>query len=196
MQHVTVIVDRAKIYETIESLYEDADLVFEGVVLHTENIPRKEGTPKTRSQVKVNRIIKSNKPIKEGDILTFMESGGLARKGDIAYGGKPEALAKESRPEEMIPVYFNGVAPMKQGDRVILFANYALDFIKRKSVKIEEGQPIPDNYMIVGGSDGKFYLNGNRAIRKIGEMDGHLGEGKMLSALDMPIDELIKRVSK
>lgn len=108
----------------------------------------------TKSKVKV---IKSyNNLVKSGDIITFVESGGITTKKALGMDKKMN-LSKEQQ-DEKVEVVFCGTSTMKQNEKVLLFGCTP----KSKNKLLNEPY-----YYIPGGFQGKFNQNVDSFERQV-----------------------------
>lgn len=145
--------DFAKNYNSIEDLSKDADIIIQGVVLNVSYFDYNIETY-TKSQVKVTKSYSKN--IKEGDVLTFAEIGGITTQKNFV-----KALSKKSAKfspyvehatDKPIKRVFCGADVMQPNQQVLLFATKS---------NILSGNP----YVPLGAFQGKFLINGTNISR-------------------------------
>lgn len=174
--------DFAKIYNNIEDLSKASDIIIQGVVLNTNYFDYNNETY-TKSQVKVTKSY--NKNIKEGDILTFAEIGGIITQKSFAKS-LSKKLAKfsqyaEHATDKPVKRILCGADVMQPNQQVILFS--------AKSA-ILPGNP----YIPVGAFQGKFLINGTSVSRvKNDDEKSIIPLTFDKSALDQKIQEYIKK---
>ncbi|MFC4618161.1 hypothetical protein ACFO4N_05390 [Camelliibacillus cellulosilyticus] len=146
--------DFLKIYNNVAELKQDATIVVEGNVQSTESFtytpdPNDKGSTSvyTKAKVQVTKVYKGD--VKEGDVLTFVEPGGVATAEDVGMKEKFPDLDDKSL-KEKIEYVFDGVPNMKANDKVLLFGDKGdIPLLKEKY------------YETIGTHMGKFtYHNG------------------------------------
>lgn len=145
--------DFDKNYNSIEDLSKDADIIIQGVVLNVSYFDYNIETY-TKSQVKVTKSYSKN--IKEGDVLTFTEIGGITTQKNFV-----KALSKKSAKfsqyvehatDKPIKRVLCGADVMQPDQQVLLFAT--------KSTILPENTYVP-----LGAFQGKFLINGTSISR-------------------------------
>lgn len=180
--------DTAKVsylYRNLEELAKDSDIVIEGKVLGISFFDHNTITW-TKSKVKV---IKSyNKNVKEEDILTFVETGGITTQYNIIkYShidekfNMPNEELEKARSEK-IKVLNLGAPYMQPNEKVFLFAKDDTDFFESTTEKY---------YSIMGGFQGKFTVLGGTAERYVPQ-----GDRDMLPSLKMSEKDMHKRIEE
>ncbi|KEO84945.1 hypothetical protein EL26_02775 [Tumebacillus flagellatus] len=159
------LVEFTKLYNSIEQLADEAEVVIEGTALDSTPIPYRESesSERTVSLTKVRvQVTKSfSDGIKRGDVLTVVEAGGFNTKQGLGLGEKfnlpPEELS------EVVDVQMDGIPVMSQGDRVLLFLSQA-----RTVHYLDE--PF---YGILGMYQGKFHIQDQegRVFRSVSQYD-------------------------
>lgn len=171
--------DIGKFYSSVESLSQAASIVVQGEVQNHEYF-QFERVAYTKSIIKVTKVISGDVAV--GDLVIFVERGGIRTKGEIAERKPGKIIVKPGEENDPVPVVFNGIENMKKGDKVLLFGK--LD--NRKTVLSQ------DFYVCVGSFQGKFQVNGNVVERLVGNVD--IGDGKKLPNLKMELTQLEAKV--
>ncbi|PWK14942.1 hypothetical protein [Tumebacillus permanentifrigoris] len=176
--------DFAKLYNSYEDLAQNAEIIVVGNVLETKSVdytPQglNEAQPQTVSYVKVTKSFNSN--AKEGDLLTFVEAGGVTTKKAVGLDKKVD-LPKEKW-NDKIQIDFNGVPAMKPTETVLLFG------VKPQSDFRVIDEPY---YYVLGAHQGKFLIKGNSVERAVpGHMKDELNPlSAQLSDLDVKLKGL------
>ncbi|MDQ0417176.1 cytochrome c-type biogenesis protein CcmE [Croceifilum oryzae] len=176
---VQATMDVGEIYDSVEKLTQEANIVVQGVVQNHEFFQREE-VARTKSTVKVTKVISGTVAV--GDIVTFVELGGMRTKGDIAKS-KPDKIRITSGHEnDPVPVIYNGVPSMRTGEEYLLFGRLS-------SSKILLPQSY---YTCVGAFQGKFQLDGKKAKRLTDRMHGV--DREAFPTLEMPLSHLTTKV--
>ncbi|MDQ0416618.1 hypothetical protein J2Z48_000785 [Croceifilum oryzae] len=144
--------DVGEIYDSVEKLSQEFDIVVQGIVQSREFFQR-EDVPRTKSAIKVTKVIRGE--VSVGDTVTFVELGGVRTKGDIAKSKPGKIRIQSGQENDLVPVVFNGIETMKPQEEYILFGD----------LHPERDLVSQDYYTCVGGYQGKFRVSGNRAKR-------------------------------
>ncbi|TCP60821.1 hypothetical protein [Baia soyae] len=142
--------DIVRAYNDIPSLTKASAIVIEGDVMSTSTKYYKdEIAPCTLSQVKVSKVISGD--VKIGDVVTFQETGGITTQKYVSERSRGRDFPPLSEVEENKQVDFkiNGLSAMKKDEKVLLF-----------------GERYQDIYLVVGGYQGKFKVDGNKIERQ------------------------------
>ncbi|TCS96766.1 hypothetical protein [Hazenella coriacea] len=150
-------------YETVEDLAKKATIVIEGKVVNEDSFQSDSNTTFTKSEVIISRVIKGD--VKTGDMVTFVELGGLTTRGEVTKEKTGLQLSKNEKAQP-VEVVFNGVKTMKKGDKVLLFGE---DAPNRKLLD-------QVYYFPVGMHEGKFMIHDDSASRKIDKVKNDHGD--------------------
>jgi hypothetical protein len=142
--------DFATLYNSFEDLVQAADFVIEGKVLDSTSfdyVPEglDEAVVMTKSNVQVTKSYSDS--VKEGQVLTFVEPGGVTSKKALGISKKFN-LSNENL-NGKIQIDFNGVPAMKKHAEVLLFGVAPQSAFR----VINE-----EHSYIVGAHQGKFSL--------------------------------------
>ncbi|MCJ7689434.1 MAG: hypothetical protein MUO60_08965 [Clostridiaceae bacterium] len=150
-----------KLYDTVDKLKLDADIIIEGEVLDLSYFDRKEATF-TKSLIKVTRSYNGN--AKAGDIINLVEAGGITTQDAInKYSHYEEKFGKLSNTEreeakvKKVKVEFDIATTVQKGEEIFLFAKNEKDFFGE------------DVYFPLGTYQGKFLIKDTKLERNFSE---------------------------
>lgn len=162
----TSISDRASFYLTLSELDAAAQAVMTGECVSAEPVFQND-TLYTLSQIKVGQVFKGD--LTSGDHVFFVEMGGRVTNGEYNKGCNLPPIPKsaQSTVDKQIVVGSDWYYPLKEGEKVLLFAGDSSGFLK------EFDQPL---YAIIGDYDGKLFLldDGSYAKPLPAETDKHV----------------------
>lgn len=183
MKTVVSDADFAKIYENLNSLVSAAQIIVEGEVLDVNYFDYNTIT-RTKYQLKVTKTYKSN--IKVGEILTFVEVGGITTEAAIINNSnnKMNQQIGEKEKSTKVQVLFHGAPLTKVNQKVLIFANQGtLNMLPEKY------------YVSIGSFQGKFNINGDSLERfSSSEMDSKYNSNSKYNKVDLEnrLNNLIK----
>ncbi|MCJ7689436.1 MAG: hypothetical protein MUO60_08975 [Clostridiaceae bacterium] len=187
MKIVSSTANSTKLYRSLEELVKESDMIIEGEVLGISYFDNNTATW-TKSKVKV---IKSyNNKAKEGDILTFVEAGGITTQYNIIkYNHIDEKFNMSNEEIEKakslkVKTLFQDAPYMQPNEKVFLFSKDETDFF---------GSTTEKYYAILGCYQGKFTILGETAERYMQQGYGDVFPSLKMSKKDMDkrIDEII-----
>lgn len=161
MDTIVTKADFLKYYNSLEDLVTDADLIIQGKVLETNSfiyLPENTELPTVMTKVKVLITQSFNNHAKKGDIVTFIEAGGIATKKELGLDKKLN-LPKEQW-NDKVKVISCGVPVMEKNETVMLFGSYP-----KSSFKVVN-EP---HYYIIGLFQGKFHIKDGYTERIVPE---------------------------
>jgi len=145
----------SKIYKNINELKMDSDIIIEGVVKDTKQTIYVQMLF-TISQIEVYEVYKGD--VIKGATICLIEPGGIMDKESIYKKWKEKFPQKEIDINKIQPseVYFDGIPPLQQGDKVLVFAS------KYPGKAVKEGC-----YEPVGLYQGKFIIEGENVKHQL-----------------------------
>ncbi len=145
--------DFDRMYTNLDQLVRDADVIVEGQVIETSYFDFNTET-NTKVLLKVTKSYTPN--IKEGDILTFVDLGGITTEAAIirSNNNKFNQPIGEAEENTKVQVLFDGVPLTKVGEHVLYFA--AAGTINMLPEK---------HYIPLGAFQGKFTISGDSIER-------------------------------
>lgn len=153
--------DFLKYYNSIEDLVTDADIIIEGKVLETNSfiyLPSNTEIPTVMTKSKVLVIKSFNNNAKNGDVLTFIEAGGIATKKELGFDKKVN-LPQEQWNENVKVI--SGGAPVMEKDEMVMI--YGCN--PKSSFRVIN----ESHYYIVGLFQGKFNIKDGYTERVVPE---------------------------
>lgn len=117
-----------------------------------------------------------------GDLVTFVELGGIRTKGEIAKNKPGKIHIKSGEENDPVPVVFNGIENMKTEEEVLLFGR-----LNDRKVLLSH-----NFYTCVRGFQGKFQVRGNKAKRLTEHLDAV--DRNTFSTLEMELTQLEAKV--
>lgn len=182
---INTVADFMVSYDSVDSLVNNADMIIEGEVIEVESLNHNVGDTSvvyTKSKIKVTNSYLGDTKI--GDIVTFVEPGGMTTKKSLGLDKKFKDMSKEEL-DSKIQILFDGVPNMKLKDEVILFgANSELDVLEE------------DYFDLIGAHQGKFKVSDGMAKRftKASDVSVHASENihDELTFNRMELNEAIK----
>lgn len=158
IEKVMVEADFAKVYNTIDELAQKANIIIEGQVLESVSFDyyapgNDEATVLTKSKVQVTKSFDGK--TKVGDILTFIEPGGVTTKKALGIDKKVN-LPQEQWNDKVEVI--NNVPNMKPNETVLIFGSSP----QANFYVVNE-----PHYWILGSHQGKFNISGGYAERGV-----------------------------
>lgn len=169
----TSISDRARFFLTLPELDEAAEVVITGECVSANPVFQND-TLYTLSQIKVDQVLKGN--LTSGSDVFLVEMGGRVTNGEYNKGCNLPPIPKsaEAIVDKPIVMGSDWYYPLKEGEKVLLFACDSSGFLKAFD------QPL---YAVVGDYDGKLFLQdgGSYAKPLPAETDKHVfGNGSLI----------------
>lgn len=156
-----------KYYNNLDMLIDDASIIIKGEVVSAVGVANKNGAVYTDLEVKIDSVLSGS--IEKTEILKLRSSG-----GEIDYNNyvknvdsnilKKSGLANPVNIPSKIVNYADGIKQYEIGDSVVLFLaehTPSVEFNPEKdSLDTIDKFHLTDNkYVIVGGTQGKFYYD-------------------------------------
>ncbi|MDI6619790.1 MAG: hypothetical protein QME45_14240 [Clostridiales bacterium] len=183
--------DFAVVYDSLEKLMDKAEIIVEGNIMDTSYFDFNTVTY-TKAHLKVTKTFNNN--VKEGDVITLVEPGGITTKAAIIkysgaslkFGIKPTEKDKNTKVRFSLMGYQN----VKPNDKILIFGlqDYSLNVL-----------PGEKYYVTLGAFQGKFNLSGNNVERftpKSLKTDKYLSLNKNKLKIEQDIKNMIKSKQK
>ncbi len=169
----TSISDRERSFLTLPELDAAAEVVITGECVSANPVFQND-TLYTLSQIKVDQVLKGN--LTSGSDVFFVEMGGRVTNGEYNKGCNLPPIPKsaEATVDKPIVMGSDWYYPLKEGEKVLLFAGDSSGFLKAFD------QPL---YAVIGDYDGKLFLqdDGSYAKPLPAETDKHVfGDGSLI----------------
>ncbi len=168
----TSISDRARSFLTLPELDAAAEVVITGECVSANPVFQND-TLYTLSQIRIDQVFKGG--LTSGDKVFFVEMGGRVTNGEYNKGCNLPPIPKsaEATVDKPIVMGSDWYYPLKEGEKVLLFAGDSSGFLKAFD------QPL---YAVIGDYDGKLFLqdDGSYAKPLPAETDKHVfGNGSL-----------------
>ncbi|MCP8615462.1 hypothetical protein [Salirhabdus salicampi] len=152
---ITIDTEFTKIFNTVNSLTQESDIIIEGQVLTTNSFVVN-GLLYTESKVEVSKSFIDKKLT--GKVLSFIEIGGYASDEQVDKLSVPTAI-KKNNASSVNEFVLKGVPTMKPKEKVLIFG------IQPKKEKLIS----KEYYLPIGSFQGKFvFLNGQYKRTNVG----------------------------
>lgn len=191
MQTVVSSSDYAVSFDNLEQLVDKSEIIVEGEVIQTSCFDFNTVTY-TKAKLKITKTFNSN--VKVGDVITYVEPGGITTKAAImGYIGSKTKFGEEPSEEDkktQVRISIDGSENVKVGDKILIFG------LQDYSVNVLPGEKY---YVAFGAFQGKFNLNGENFERfapKSLKTDKYLSLNKNKLQLEEDIEKVIKNKQK
>jgi hypothetical protein len=175
--------DFARGYFSIEDLVRDSDIIIEGQVLGTKYF---DNNATTHTEAKVYVMKSYSSKVKQGEVLTYIDNGGITTQYNVIKGADMEnkftitSQELEAAKKQYVRRLINGAPYVQPGEKVFLFVREETGFYKSITGK---------QYCTVGAYQGKFIVHDGIAERYVSKDD-------ILQTLSMSETEMDKKIKE
>ncbi|MFB5248890.1 hypothetical protein ACE38F_00465 [Bacillus mycoides] len=153
--------DFEKTYNDVKELALNADIIVEGTIIESQYFDFNTNTF-TRSKIQVSKSF--NNAVNPGDIIQFIEIGGVTTKGKLQEYDPEKIKIQKNELNEPIEVLLDGAPTSKKNENVLLFAKEDMeDFFKLKE-KL---------FISLNSYQGKFTIDKNNKVKRYTEKSDH-----------------------
>lgn len=135
IETIDVSLNHAIIYDNVDQLTKNSEIVIEGTVKDQSCFNIEEGTPYTKSNIQITKVYKGN--LKENDTIKIAEMGGtttldkMIKNSQDKFGSKSSDLKQKAKSTKVNVVY-DKLSPVKSGEKLLIFAVNEKEFFKEE----------------------------------------------------------------
>jgi hypothetical protein len=146
--------DFVKTYENVKELATNSDIIVEGKIIESQYFDFNTNTF-TRSKIQVSKSF--NDVVKAGDVIQFIEVGGVTTKGKLQEYDPEKIKVSKSEVNQPIEVLLDGAPTSKKGENVLLFAKEDKEDFFGLKEKV---------FLSLNSYQGKFTIDENNKVKR------------------------------